>query len=613
MNKIIPGFSDAHKSTIMFCAIILFLAAFSIRCIYYVTSKDSPIDYAHLWEESDMNFFDYWATEIAAGDWWNKKAPHPFHTWHKTLAEMHFKANPQDSTKYTEQASQLIGSDSLMSPGKALIYDWYGGKTFHQEPLYAYLVALTYKITGQDVRHVFMWQLITGALSIVLIFLIGLHMSGLPAGIIGALLALLCGPFMFFDMVLLRTSLSGFITLALLYTLLKMTDEQKARYYLLFGLLTGIAMLNYSYYLLLGISGIFWALYCGSRQGRRSIHATFLFLAGLLMPLVPVMIRNTIVDLHPLALASNAGITFITANAKITDHQANFFIHFDTLYKIMNQTGGKALDTILATIETHDSFLSYLQLLWKKFSSIFMQFEIPNNINYYFAERYISILDIMPVDQRMLGTLGLAGMAGCIYVFGKKSVPILLTFCICLFPMIYFSALSRHRMPLLGVEAILAGMLIVILYNWMVHGKLIKSASGFITVLIVFFWIKNNDVPNRSKYDFMDYNFYYAQKYESELYNYEQKNDWKNFLTTTQSIINAEPEYIQQSFKNYKLIDYKQVELISFYSNMYEMHSFALEKNGKLPESQDFRKKGKTLSELSEQAKKKFKEVSTPE
>lgn len=560
-----------------------------------------------------MNFFDYWATEISDGDWWNEKAPHPYHAWHKTLAEMHFKANPQDSAKYTERALQLMNTDSTMSPGKALVYDWYGGKTFHQEPLYAYLVAFTYKITGHDVRNVFNWQLVTGALSIVIIFLIGLHMSGLPAGIIGALLAMLCGPFLFFDLVLLRTSLSGFLTLALLYTLLKMTDEQKSRYYMLFGLLTGIAMLNYSYYLLLGVSGIAWALFSGYSSGKKSIKHAFIFFTALLIPLLPVMVRNTIVGLHPLALASNAGITFITANAKITDPQANFFIHFDTLYNIMNQTGGKALDTIIATIETHDNLLSYLQLLWKKFSTIFMQFEIPNNINYYLVERYVSILDVMPVDQRMLGALGLAGMVGCGYVFGKKSIPLLLTFGICLFPMIYFSALSRHRMPLLGVEAALGGILIVILYNWMVQGKVVKSFLTFSSIMLLFFWIKSNDLPNRTRYDFVDYNFYYAQKYELKLRDFEQKNDWKSFLSLTQSIIDAEPEYIQPSFRKFKLMDYKQAEVMSFYSIMYRMHSAALEKNNFAIESRDFMEKSETLSKLSDQAKKRFRQANATE
>ena len=58
------------------------------------------------------------------------------------------------------------------SPEHKLWDDWYGQKRFHQEPLYPYLVAATYRLWGDDVRHVFAWQLLLGWETNVLIYLL---------------------------------------------------------------------------------------------------------------------------------------------------------------------------------------------------------------------------------------------------------------------------------------------------------------------------------------------------------------------------------------------------------------------------------------------------------
>lgn len=126
-------------------------------------------------------------------------------------------------------------------------------------------------------------------------------------------------------------------------------------------------------------------------------------------------------------------------------------------------------------------------------------------------------------------------------------------------------------------------------------------------ILAAFFWVKQNDLEKRTKYDFIDYNFAYMEKYEPLLIDAEKTNNWKRFLELTQELIQVQPEYIEQSFKKFKLLDYKQAEIMEFYANMYRMHAAALEKNGRNGEGTLFLERSQILSKLASESKTKFK------
>lgn len=212
----LPNPYKFSKTKILVSCTIVFVAALSIRLGLLYYGQNTPLMYAHKWDQSDMDFFDRWAKDISEGDWLNRKGPLPYHIWHQTLTKNYFEAKPQDTLKYQKKAQELALIDSTMSMGKALIYEWYGGPTFHQEPLYVYLVTLTYKTFGHDVLPVFIWQAFMGAFTTALLFGFVLYFFGIYAGILTTMLALLCGPFIFFDMVLLRTSLAALFGVALL-------------------------------------------------------------------------------------------------------------------------------------------------------------------------------------------------------------------------------------------------------------------------------------------------------------------------------------------------------------------------------------------------------------
>ncbi|HTF57080.1 MAG TPA: glycosyltransferase family 39 protein, partial [Planctomycetota bacterium] len=169
--------------------ILLAAAAILFRVAYFIELNGGPCSAWHCWDQSDLHFFDQWGRQIAGGDWLSKGTLHPFHEWHGRVAKAYFESHPGE-----EERSRAMGKD----PARALWNRWYGGRLFHQEPLYAYLVGITYGIFGPDPRWVYAWQMALGVLSILLAWVIARRQFGdLAAGVAGAL-AVLCGPVLFY-------------------------------------------------------------------------------------------------------------------------------------------------------------------------------------------------------------------------------------------------------------------------------------------------------------------------------------------------------------------------------------------------------------------------------
>ena len=105
--------------------------------------------------------------DLAADDWLQDRALHPLHGWHLDMARAYLSQHPGAADSITWQEV-----DAKPSPERKLWDEWYGQKRFHQEPLYPYLVAATYRVFGDAVQNVFAWQMLLGCATNVLIYLL---------------------------------------------------------------------------------------------------------------------------------------------------------------------------------------------------------------------------------------------------------------------------------------------------------------------------------------------------------------------------------------------------------------------------------------------------------
>src|SRR5262245_22770473 len=183
-----------------------------MRIAYFRQISASPLVELHRWTESDMYFFDRWAHHLAAGDWLQRTSLHPLLDWHRSLAQRWLALHPEAAAGLEDP----VGT----------VYDrWLGGQTYHQEPLYAYLLALTYRVVGDDPRWVFGAQMMLGVGTVVLTWWVTRRHFGTVAAALAALFVTLCGGLVYFEATLLRETLIAFCAIALV----DLTDRAYAR------------------------------------------------------------------------------------------------------------------------------------------------------------------------------------------------------------------------------------------------------------------------------------------------------------------------------------------------------------------------------------------------
>ncbi len=436
---------------------ILLILALAVRGIYVAQIWNSPVAWMHQWEESDMSFFDSWAKRIAAGDWLTSRPTHPYPQWTKDTAERYFALYPERKAEYE---GMVAGNDR--EPYHKLWDDWYCAPCLHQGPAYPYLLAVTYKLFGPDPRYAFLWQMLLGAVSALLVYAVTLRLfDDLTAGLAG-LIYVFYGPILLYEGVLLRTSIIVFTTLLVLYTVVCIRGKGSRAAHLAAGLAFGFALLVkkiffpvtilYGAYLFLRsdgrqrLGGVNPSLPRGKGVSRLSGAA--LFLAGVAIFLLPVALRNASVGAPLLALSSvNAfASTFINSNAADSAPWQGYCIsgHFA---EIAENVGASSIGAVVETLKTHDSLSSVVQLFWRKWLALWHWYEQPNNINFYYYQLHAPVLSYVPFTFLTVAPLGIVGLF--LAVAGiRKRWPVYVMALMYLGILMLGLVLSRYRLPL---------------------------------------------------------------------------------------------------------------------------------------------------------------------
>jgi 4-amino-4-deoxy-L-arabinose transferase-like glycosyltransferase len=465
-------------------AIVLVIVAVSaaFRGVYFYQLSRGPCLWQHRWQETDMSFFDAWATGIAAGDWLTDRSLHPIHLWTTALAERYFREYPEEAQQLEAEA-RGTGRSAV-----ELLWDrWYGGKRFHQEPLYPYMLALTYKVLGRDVRYVFAWQMLLGVLGNVLVYLLARRSFGDTVGTVAAALCVFYGPLVCYELILLRTAPLAFAGLAVAWVVTLAMDRDRPAWWLGAGAVIGLAVLlkSTNFLVLLGLLPVLgWR---HRRAPSRFAWAAGALAIGFAGVLTPVFARNVAVGIPPSSISSVGSVVVILANAdgfRCGDGFASFA--WDDVPPIMHRTGGRLGAALVECLKTHESAWSVLGQLMAKFVAVWHWYEIPNNVNFYLYSEHAPVLRWMPVRFLAVAPLALVGMA----VSWRRLAscwPLLLVLASVLVPLVVFGTLGRYRLPMVPVLAIFAALGAVRIVEWAAARRLEAAglAAAFAAVLAI--------------------------------------------------------------------------------------------------------------------------------
>lgn len=217
---------------------------------------------------------------------------------------------------------------------------------YFRAPLYPYLVSIVYRIAGATPWVVAALQHLIGALMVGLLYRLGRRVAGESVGVVAALLLAFYWVAVFFEGELLIVTLASALGLAFLLALASGADAPRGRTRMALlggaGLLLGLAAVARPNYLVLVPLALGWPLYVarlgrggeihertdasgaaggrGSpRVGRLRLGDTAVIVFGILLPILPVTIRNVWVAGDPVLISAQGGLNLYVGNGPSAD------------------------------------------------------------------------------------------------------------------------------------------------------------------------------------------------------------------------------------------------------------------------------------------------------
>jgi tetratricopeptide (TPR) repeat protein len=557
---------------------VIVIASVLLRIGYFLELNRGPCVYQHRWDQTDMNFFHIWAQDIAAGDWLTNKPLHPYHYWQQMFAKEYFHQFPE--------AAAGAGPPSPIDPGKALFNRWYGGKVFQQEPLYPYLVALTYKVFWPDVRWVFVWQMLLGVGSNLLVYLIARRYFGVIVAAVAGLLAVLCGPMLFYEMILLRESLILFTGLGLVYLTEITLARRTWRWWLLLGLACGLAVLLKTTFLAFFFGALGLLVYRHRVSLRALLGAMAALTGGLVLCLLPLIARNVAVGVPPWSLQSVAAISFINANVEDFQPEINpgFYVSYKHGPRIMAETGGQLLSAMVAALKTHPNPWSYFKQLQGKWAMVWHWYEVPNNENFYYYSLHSRVLNSLPVTFFLLAPLSLAGLA---LALGQRLAcgPLYLAVACNISILLLFYVLSRYRLPLLPLLIPFAALTIVQITGWLWTRRLVPGVIAIAALFLLSLWTMRPLPENQALIRPSDYSAPYSYYYNPLLVEAIGKADWSRAAAILKDSLSYEPEVVKQMGTLRPAQSANEAQLASLFAQVHNNLGVALAAQGKMDQA----------------------------
>lgn len=434
-----PGLADAR----WIAALVLVGAV--LRLVHVLTIRDTPY-FAYLM--LDPRMYDEWAESIAAGD-------------------------------------------------------WLGRRPFFQDPLYAYALAAVYRVFGHHYTPVVLLQSLCGALSAGLTYAATRTWFGRPAAAVAGVAAALYLPSIYYEGLILKTSLAAFLVGAALALLAFARVGGPRRTWFAAGIALGLACLDRSNVALFLPVVAGWALldapWTGSSappwRRRCTSSAAWLavgcLLAGSILLIGATAVRNRVVGGEWILTTSNAGQNFYIGNNAL-NHNGQYtrlpFVDPNPKYEerdfarearhrlgreltpseVSRYWFRQALDWIRANPG------DWAGLTWKKLRTYWGAYEVPDNLDYYLYRRSAPVLRL-PIPG--FGLLAPLGLLGAVLALRRPGWPRLLVLFVVTYSasVLLFFVFARFRLPMMPALFPLAGYAAVELFR---RARVARAGKG---------------------------------------------------------------------------------------------------------------------------------------
>jgi len=434
------------------------------------------------------------------------------HCW--TLRDAPFVGQPVlDSAEYDRWARQIAAGD------------WRGEGAFFQAPFYPYLIAAVYVVAGTRLSAVYLLQIGIAVGAVWALWRCGLRLAGWQVGLAAAALAAFCGVLVFHDVLLLKESLATSAMAFLLLALVEAREPEARRtWWLVAGALFGVLVeLRENALLLLPLLlALPWlrnnptparrewaaaaapaeaALIAPRANHRRALAACALLLAGLLLVLAPIALRNVAMTGEPLLTSFQGGVNFWIGNNPDADGTYRPLVAGRQVpereraeaVRLAEQASGHALSPrevsrywlrrALAWAARDPG--AFLRLQMRKLALFWSPYEWPDAVDYAWLRQQSPALRAALVERATLVLLAAVGL-WLVRRDWRRWAPVLVLLLGWMAVTVAFFLFSRYRLPALPPLALIAAVPLARLAAAIRDRRSVATGTGMAAVVAAF-------------------------------------------------------------------------------------------------------------------------------
>ncbi|MFC1572390.1 glycosyltransferase family 39 protein [Candidatus Eisenbacteria bacterium] len=375
---------------------------------------------------------------------------------------------PMEDSRYYLKVAQAVAEGDVL-----------GDEVFYLAPLYSYSLALPLGLSrtraadgsfAYDIPAVRTTQSVVGAINCGLLCWIGCALFGGPAGVLAGLVATTYPVFIYYDGILMPSTLILFVHLLALLVLVYAARRRSSLWWLGAGVALAFCALSHGVGLMTFLAALLWVWLGFPGAGSRvKLSRSVLLLAGFLPLIGMVTLRNYIVGDDLVLLTSNSGrVAYIGNNPTATGTfrsypstiwGANLNTYLDGVERTANDMSPSEMSKhflSLALEYVREQPGQALLLMGKKLRLFFHAVELGINDQFYFARRFSPALR-WPVHLP-LGLILPIGVTGLVFaVRDKLSSRLLLLFIasqVVTFTLMF--VLGRYRLVMIACFILLA-------------------------------------------------------------------------------------------------------------------------------------------------------------
>jgi 4-amino-4-deoxy-L-arabinose transferase-like glycosyltransferase len=401
-----------------------------------------------------------------------------------------------------------IDSDAYLKwANDILTLGWIPSRGFYQSPLYAYWLALVFKVGGAGVLAPRVIQIVIGSVSSVLVYTIATRLFTRRAGWIAGLGLAVYGPLILEEITLSKTTLLVFSVLLSFAIFLRYAPAARLRGIAAAGLLFGVSVIGVGQWLpAFLIFGIYSGFVVPGLTLRRRAITSAVFLTAGLVVVGPMVVWNSVHGAGLVVTSGDAGLNFYEGNnerasalpARPPGLRDIPKFEEDDSRRIAEQETGKALGPAgvsafwtrkaLDFIAGHPG--DYLALLGKKLRALANTYEIPDNYHYAFVRDHFVPLFWGCLTFGVVAPFAILGMA--FRFWRRRTVLAMAVLCFSyLATLLLFYVRSRYRLPAVPFLLVFAAVAVERIIGWIqardwntaaIGGMGLAAAAVFVNV-----------------------------------------------------------------------------------------------------------------------------------